>query len=116
MRRGAAKEKTARDGVACKKPEPRKVQNLNATGLRFAPVTPTPPTPSVEEKIEKPKRVKKQIKNDPRLVAAARELRDRWLEGVNAGADLGQVALPVAKYDVSRAIEAVPIRPLLEAA
>jgi hypothetical protein len=33
------------------------------------------------------------------LVAAARELRDRWLEQVNAGRLIG-----AGKYDVSRAI------------
>jgi hypothetical protein len=42
------------------------------------------------------------VKNDPRLVAAARELRDRWLEQVNREG----FALPAGKYDVSRSIEA----------
>jgi hypothetical protein len=52
--------------------------------------------------VEKPKREpKKKVKNDPRLVAAARELRDRWMEKVNAEG----FALPAGKYDVSRAIE-----------
>jgi len=47
------------------------------------------------------------VKNDPRLVVAARELRDRYLEHVNThglvsgGAD--------GKYDVSRALENNPI-------
>jgi len=41
------------------------------------------------------------VKNDPRLVAAARELRDRWLEQVNATPVLSQ-----GKYDVSRQLEA----------
>ena len=53
-------------------------------------------------------------KNDPKLVAAARELRDRWLEEVNAGRYLPGAS--GAKYDVSRLIE--PVRdpaPLLEA-
>ena len=53
---------------------------------------------------EKQKREKKPaMKNDPKLVAAARELRDRWLEEVNAG-----MYLPAAhgKYDVSRRAEA----------
>jgi hypothetical protein len=49
-------------------------------------------------KKEKPKREK--VKNDPRLVSAARELRDRWLEQVNARQLVGE-----GKYDVSRAIE-----------
>ncbi len=45
---------------------------------------------------------KPKPKNDLMHVAAARELRDRWLEEVNAGR-----YLPAAngKYDVSRAIE-----------
>jgi hypothetical protein len=55
-------------------------------------------------------------KNDPKLVAAARELRDRWLERVNAP---GGVALSSAgKYEVGRALVA-PLRgamPLLEEA
>src|SRR5262249_35034191 len=44
-------------------------------GLWFAP----PVVP--EAKAEKPKRAKKpKVKNDPKFIAAARELRDRWLE------------------------------------
>jgi hypothetical protein len=27
---------------------------------------------------------RRKVKNDPKLIAAARELRDRWLEQVNA--------------------------------
>ena len=51
----------------------------------------------------KPKRQPKpKVKNDPRLVAAARELRDRWLERVNAEPS---GVLTEAKYDVSRRIE-----------
>jgi hypothetical protein len=44
-------------------------------------------------------------KNDPKYVAAARELRDRYLEQVNADR-----LLPAAngKYDVSRQLEAAP--------
>jgi hypothetical protein len=40
-----------------------------------------------------------KAKNDPKLVAAARELRDRWLERVNAGEYVFEDA---GKYDVSR--------------
>ena len=47
-----------------------------------------------------PKRAK--ARNDPALVAAARELRDRWLEPVNAG----PMALPSGKYEVSRQLAA----------
>jgi hypothetical protein len=52
-------------------------------------------------KKEKAKRAK--VKNDPKQVAAARELRDRWLEQVNAAG--GVPVLGEGKYDVSRAIE-----------
>ena len=38
------------------------------------------------------------IHHVPDLTAAARELRDRWLEQVNSG----PMALPAGKYDVSR--------------
>jgi hypothetical protein len=46
--------------------------------------------------------IRPSAKNDPRLVAAARELKDRWLEEINSGR-----YLPMAngKYDVSRGIE-----------
>ena len=48
----------------------------------------------VEKKRKKPK-----AKNDPKLAAAARELRDRWLEQINSGQ-----YLPTGngKYEVSR--------------
>jgi hypothetical protein len=47
-------------------------------------------------------RLPKPAKNDPRLVAAARELKDRWSEEINSGR-----YLPMAngKYEVSRGIE-----------
>jgi hypothetical protein len=60
-----------------------------------------PPVPTV---VEKPEREKKpKIKADPKLVAAARELRDRWLEHVNSGQTLIESA---GKYDVTRALPA----------
>ena len=50
----------------------------------------------------KPVRKKKpKVKNDPKHVAAARELRDRYLEQFNAG-----LVLPNAKYDVGKALPA----------
>ena len=64
-----------------------------------------PPTPPAPPALAPPKPAPMKTpkaKNDPKLVAAARELRDRWLEQVNrAGA--GQF-VPIAgeKYDVSR--------------
>jgi hypothetical protein len=42
------------------------------------------------------------VKHDPKQVAAARELRDRYLEHVNADAS---ALLTETKYDVSRRIE-----------
>jgi hypothetical protein len=52
----------------------------------------------------KPRREKR--KTDPRLIAAARELRDRWLEAVDRDPDL---ILPSGKYDLARTeIKALP--------
>jgi hypothetical protein len=39
------------------------------------------------------------VKRDPRLVAAARELKDRWLEEMNSGRYL---PMGKGKYEVSR--------------
>ena len=69
-------------------------------GLRFEPA------PSEVPAKAEPKRganapAKPKQKNDPRLVAAARELRDRWLEQVNA-----TPLLPQGKYEVFRPIDA----------
>ena len=67
-------------------------------GMRFgAPVEAVVAEKKVREK--KPRR-----KNDPKLIAAARELRDRWLEHVNSGEFLLEGA---GKYDVTRAL---PVR------
>ena len=54
-------------------------------------------------KAEKVKEPKKKRKNDPKLVSAARELRDRWLEQVNAPGGERLLA-GCGKYDVSRAL------------
>ena len=66
---------------------------ISAGGLRFA-------APKPAAGAEKPEREKRQrVKNDPKYIAAARELRDRWLEEVNSGR-----LLPArgGKYEVSR--------------
>jgi hypothetical protein len=60
---------------------------------------------------EAPTRRKKQ-KNDPKLVAAARELRDRWLEKVNEDPS---ILLSTGKYEVTRQLTA-PSKALLPAA
>ena len=55
-----------------------------------------------EDVSQKPKRERKpRQKNDPKYVAAARELRDRYLEQVNSDP---RALLPEGKYDVSRQI------------
>jgi hypothetical protein len=48
------------------------------------------------------------VKNDPKLVAAPRELRDRWLERVNANAS---ALAGRRKYDVSRQSVPAPAEP-----
>jgi hypothetical protein len=47
-------------------------------------------------------KAKVKVKCDPRLVAAARELRDRWLEKMNAEPELIEGG---GKYEVNRRIE-----------
>jgi hypothetical protein len=73
-----------------------------ARGLRFGPLP--------QEAPQKAKRQPRpKVKCNPVQVAAARELRDRYLEQFNAGvlAD-GTKVLPNAKYHVARQMEAVP--------
>jgi hypothetical protein len=74
--------------------------------LCFAPVVACPEQ-GRREKVKESRRA--GMKNDPKLIAAARELRDRWLEQVNAP---GGNALLVGcgKYDVSRAIAGAEVR------
>jgi hypothetical protein len=71
---------------------------IQSGGLRLSPVVAAAPAP-VEK--AKPQR-KPQAKNDPALVAKARELRDRWMDRLNSGAALAGEG----KYDVSRALTA----------
>ena len=70
--------------------------SIAASGLRFI----VPKDSATEPKPARQPRPK--VKNDPRLVAAAREFRDRWLEQVNA--DPSAVVVE-GMYDVSRRIE-----------
>ncbi len=74
---------------------PRRETNLEVVGgLKFV-------DPKHERmKAEKRKREPRQkVKNDPKYVAAARELRDRWLEQVNERRfQIGSVG----KYDITR--------------
>ena len=62
--------------------------------------------------VEKPKKApREKLKNDPRHVAAARELRDRYLEQFNSG-----LVLPHGKYAVGRMIAAPAVQALPAAA
>jgi hypothetical protein len=60
---------------------------------------PSPPPAATDEKPEAPKVKRAKRKADPKLITAARELRDRWLEKVNEDPSL---ILPAPKYDVAR--------------
>ncbi|MGC4032334.1 MAG: hypothetical protein QM754_11500 [Tepidisphaeraceae bacterium] len=77
--------------------------SLAQSGFRFGP-PPTVEKPMTEMALavvpSEPKVKRVKAKNDPRLVAAARELRDRWLDEINASPLIGR-----EKYDVSRAID-----------
>ena len=106
--------------------EPVTAISLKTRGLRFGPVgskhVPTsaaPPSPvapaavapaavpsAVDAPAVAPRRAKKTTKNDPRLVVAARELRDRWLEQVNGNGPAATPLIGCEKYAVSRAIGA----------
>jgi hypothetical protein len=76
------------------KPEPR--TPIRRNGLWF-----NVPQQGEPAKVEPPREKKPKRKVDPQLVNAARELRDRWLEQVNADPSL---LLPCGKYDVSRVL------------
>jgi len=92
-------ERHGRAARASKKLPAIKPSAIMSGGLRFAA-----PKEAAIGPNPKPKREPKQkVKNDPRLVAAARELRDRWLARVNANPS---VLLASAKYDVSKALAA----------
>ncbi|CAN5633287.1 hypothetical protein BH09PLA1_BH09PLA1_06460 [soil metagenome] len=54
-------------------------------GLTFcAPIIPQSATEKAAIEKARPVRAREKVKNDPKYIAAARELRDRWLEKVNA--------------------------------
>jgi hypothetical protein len=84
---------------ASRKPAAEKPAKPAAKALRgfaFAPPVDATVKPEKPERAPRPK-----AKNDPRLVAAARELRDRWLEHVHADSS---ALVPQGKYEVSRAL------------
>jgi hypothetical protein len=83
-------------------PGAAKPEATRLSGFRFAAPAPEAAPAAEAATKAKPKREPRQKrKNDPKLVAAARELRDRWLEQVNL--DGGERLLPSrGKYDVTR--------------
>jgi len=78
---------------------------ISRGGLRFSPVRAAEALKAVNPKPEKPKREKQ--KNDPRLLAFAREARDLFIDAVNSGNLLPSGTEP--KYDVSRQLGAANI-------
>jgi hypothetical protein len=73
-------------------------------GLMFSIPKPGEPLPEEKPaKAKKPKAEKIKRACDPRMVSAARELRDRWLEQVNSGAYVLEAKR--ARYEVSRALD-----------
>lgn len=91
-------------GARAKKAKPiEKPKAMRRNGLMFD--IPRQGEPLPEEKAKKePKQKVERVKRacDPRLISAARELRDRWLEQVNR--DPAALS-PQGKYEVSRALE-----------
>jgi hypothetical protein len=75
-------------------------------GVWVAPPPPTKEQIAAAKKAEKVKQPRQKFKNDPKMVAAARELRDRYIEQINQGLLLPPSAC--GKYDVSRQLEAAP--------
>jgi len=111
---GAAGEKPKHSRKA-KKVAPQEPQSVSAIGgLRFGP---TPEQIAAQKEAEKEakkaaakaKRAKKpKMRNNPKHVAAARELRDRFLEEVERQPELLEGQSTGGKYDVTRQIEAAP--------
>ena len=75
--------------------------HITSGGLRFAVPHDPPAVRALRSRAPKP-----AVKIDPKLVAAARELRDRYLEHVNSDAGMAALATPRGKYDLSRALRA----------
>jgi hypothetical protein len=91
--------KNGRSGETPKPPRTPTLMPPTRRGARFglpsANAEPPPQPVATKAKPQKPRREK--VKADPAHVAAARELRDRWLERINSG----QVTVE-GKYDISR--------------
>ena len=76
------------------------VVTLSRARFALPPSKPDKPrSPTAGKRVKKP-----HVKNDPAHVAAARELRDRYLEQFNSG--MAQGGLPQGKYEISRQLQA----------
>jgi ribosomal protein S18 acetylase RimI-like enzyme len=84
--------------------------HITSGGLRFA--APHDPAAARAPRSRAPKPA---VKIDPKLVAAARELRDRYLEHVNGDQAMAALATPRGKYDLARTLAPIPAMPLLKA-
>ena len=95
---GAPRRRSPQIGVPACATQKQGPSSLGGSALRFSP-----PKKSKRSKAEREKRV-----NDPRLIAAARELRDRWQETIARDPRLLESYAPSAqqRYDVSRQIVA----------
>lgn len=105
--------KASRDRLKRKSARPEKsrnglIPNRPTNGLWFAPPEPTPEQKKAAKAAarEEAKKDKPRRRNDPKLVAAARELRDRYMEQINEGLLLPPGAC--GKYEVSRSLEGAP--------
>ena len=79
---------------------PVRPPEVSSGGFWFAPASAMPAVEALPAKrTDAPAEKRAKAKNDPRLVAAARELRDRWLEEMNARRHSSTAA---GKYDVTR--------------
>jgi hypothetical protein len=85
---------------------------VTSGGIRYIERGDYVPEPE-PEKAKRPRNAKPRSprhKHDPKYIAAARELRDRFLEQINSGGPGSERMLPAArgKYDVSRQLDASP--------
>ena len=110
-KRVATPEVGATGGPQAPTPKPRAAVQFGIPSAKPAVVEPVPEPkvePKSETKLAKAARPKERIA--PEMVARARELRDRWLEQVNAGQYVFEDA---GKYDVTRASAAPAAKPSL---
>lgn len=109
----AAKKKAREAKQAARREAKLRAASVAAGGLRFGAAASA--TTPAKDKTKKPKVA---LKNDPKLVAAARELRDRWLEQATAQPGLIESGAAVSgKYEVSKVLttsKSAIVRPTIQ--